>query len=58
MSPWGLKVKKRELPWTGRLGGIWLQTYVCLGLKVEEEKTVLDRVASRNMVADLYLPAA
>jgi hypothetical protein len=33
MSPWGLKVKKRELTWTGRLGGMWLQTYVSLGLK-------------------------
>jgi hypothetical protein len=50
MSPWGLKVKKRGLPWTGQLGGIWLQTYVSLGLKREEERT--DRAAWRDVVAD------
>jgi hypothetical protein len=45
MSPWGLNVKKIELPWTGWLGEIWLQAYVSLGLKGEEERTVLERVA-------------
>jgi hypothetical protein len=58
MSAWGLKVKKRELSWTGRLGGIWMQTYVYMGLKMEEERTVLDRMARRDMDADLCLPGA
>jgi hypothetical protein len=58
MSPWGLKVKKIELSWTGWLGGIWLQAYVSLGLKGEEERTALDRSAWRNMVAGLCLPGA
>jgi hypothetical protein len=55
MSTWGSKVNKRELFWTGRLEGIWMQTYVSLGLKGEEERTVLDRTISRNMVADICL---
>jgi hypothetical protein len=46
-------VKKRELSWTGRLGGIWLQIYVSLGFKSEEERTALDRATWRNMIWDL-----
>jgi hypothetical protein len=55
MSTWGLKVNKRELSWTGRLGRIWMQTFVSLGLKGEEERTVLDRTISRNMVEEICL---
>jgi hypothetical protein len=58
MSPWGSKVKKRELSWTGRFGGTWLQTYVYLRLKMEEERTVLDMTVWRNMDAELCLPGA
>jgi hypothetical protein len=58
MPPWGLKVKKRELSWTGRPRGIWMPTYVYLGLKGEEERTVLDRTVWRDMDADFCLPGA
>jgi hypothetical protein len=43
MSIWSLKFKKRELSLKGRVGRIWMQTYVSLGFKGEEEGTFLDR---------------
>jgi hypothetical protein len=58
MSPWDLKVKKRELSWTGRVGGIWMQTYVSLGLKGEEEGTFLDRTVWKGIDIDVCLPGA
>jgi hypothetical protein len=58
LSTWGLKVKNRELSWTERFREICMKTYVYLGLKGEEERTVLDRTARRDMDADLCLPGA
>jgi hypothetical protein len=58
MSSQGLKVTKRELSLTGWLGGICLQNYVSLGLKNEEERTVFDRAAWRDMLAELCLSRA